>query len=294
MHFTLTGRGSAEHTDHPIRTKEPLSADKKLMEPITLIAKSPGKGIAPSAHVPVQDHCTPITSVAAIFDVDGVIADTARFHTSSWARLTGEEGLPFDSAAQDALRGLSREDSLRHILGDRKVSSTRFAELLARKNAYYLAAVESLTASDVLPGVGRLIRGLRELGLKIAAVSASRNARLVLTRLGISEQLGCIVDGNDQDRDPAGRMRFRMAADLLGVSPSGCIVFEDAASAIRLAQDAGMKTVSLGISPELSVADLAFESLCGVDAQIILKWLKIEPPTPPLRQAAAVSLVARP
>ena len=70
-------------------------------------------------------------------------------------------------------------------------------------------------------------------------------------------------------------MRFRLAADLLGVPPSGCIVFEDAASAIRLAQDAGMKTVSLGISPELSVANLAFESLCGVDAQIILKWLKI-------------------
>lgn len=245
------------------------------MEPTTLIAESSGKGIAPSPPGPVRAPCTPISSAAAIFDVDGVIADTARFHTSAWARLTGEEGLPFDTVAQDALRGLSRENSLRHILGDRKVSPARFAELLARKNAYYLAAVESLTASDVLPGVGPLIRGLRELGLKIAAVSASRNARLVLTRLGISDQLDCIVDGNDQERDPAGRMRFRLAADLLGVPPSGCIVFEDAASAIRLAQDAGIKTVSLGISPELSVANLAFESLCGVDAQIILKWLKI-------------------
>lgn len=263
------------------------------METTALIAISPGKRIAPTAHDSVPAGARRKDSAAAIFDVDGVIADTARFHTAAWARLTGEENLPFDFAAQNALRGLSRENSLRHILGDRKVSPVRFADLLARKNAYYLAAVESLTVSDILPGVERLIRGLRELGLKIAAVSASRNARLVLSRLGMTGQLDCIVDGNDQERDTTGRMRFRLAADMLGVPPSDCIVFEDAASAIRLAQEAGMKTVSLGISPGFSVADLAFESLCGVDAHVILKWLKIDPPTPQPRQAAAVTLVAR-
>jgi len=263
------------------------------METATLITQSPGKGIAPTAHGPVRAPCASVKSAAAIFDVDGVIADTARFHTSAWARLTSEESLPFSDAAKDALRGLSREDSLHHILGDRKVSPARFADLLALKNAYYLAAVESLTAGDILPGVERLIRGLRESGFKIAAVSASRNARLVLSRLGISDRLDCIVDGNDQERDSAGRTRFCMAADLLDVAPSRCIVFEDAASAIRHAQDAGMKTVSLGIAPELSVADLAFESLCGVDAHVVLKWLKIEAPTPSPRQAAALSLVAR-
>lgn len=247
----------------------------------------------PLANLQSERLATPAHAVVALFDVDGVIADTAKLHTAAWARLAAEEELPFEYAVQQALRGLPREDSLRTILGERSVTPDKFEEMLERKNKYYLAGIETLDSTDILPGVDQIIADFRDARVEVAAVSASKNAKAVIDRLGISKKFRMCVDGIDQVEDEAGRDRFRIAADTFGAKYDHCIVFEDATSAIHYASDLGMKTVALGEVARNSGADLAFESLQGVCAKLILKWLNLSPFGSAPHENHSIQMVAR-
>ncbi len=220
-------------------------------------------------------HASSFHSTASIgaflFDVDGVLADTARLHEAAWRRLALSEGLTFDAEIARSLRGLSRSDSLRRVLGQRRVTQHRFNELMEQKNRDYLTQVEQLTPADVLPGSLELLEELPEFGIRVAAVSASCNARLVLDRLGLLERFAAIVDGTD-DVSTTGH-RFLSASAALRVEPSRCVVVEDSTTGAAAAREFGMKCLGLGEATTLCMATLVFESLRGVDARSLLRWL---------------------
>lgn len=211
---------------------------------------------------------------AALFDVDGVLADTARLHTAAWRRLADEEGLPFDDRLADQLRGVSREESLRRILNGRRVSDVNFRAMMDRKNACYQEFVARLTGEDALPGARVLLEDLADEGVTCAAVSISRNARQVLAQLELSPLLKVIIDGNDAAQSRTGLDRYLLAAAALRCDPRKCVVFEDSTAGIALARRAGMVTIGLGEPRRLAAADMIFDSLRGVSGRLLLRWLE--------------------
>lgn len=228
----------------------------------------------PTLPVLVRHGVRRLSGVSAIlFDVDGVLADTARLHEAAWRRLAEREGLPLDDGTAQSLRGLSREASLRRILGERTVSPDRRQEMMDAKNADYLMLVERLTPDDVLPGARELLDDLADLGIRAAAVSASRNARRVLERLGLAGSLGVIADGEDESRSKTGLHRYLLAAAALHIEPARCAVVEDSAFGIAAARQFGMRTVGIGGRNTLSAATIVFESLRGIDGRCLLHWL---------------------
>ncbi|MEK6642962.1 MAG: HAD-IA family hydrolase [Planctomycetota bacterium] len=212
---------------------------------------------------------------AFLFDVDGVLADTARLHEAAWRRLAIREGLSLDTDTARSLRGLSRSDSLRRVLGQRRVTQHRFNELMEQKNCDYLRQVEQLTPTDVLPGSSELLEELPGFGIRVAAVSASCNARPVLDRLGLLDRFAAVVDGTD-DVSTTGH-RFLSASAVLRVEPSRCVVVEDSTTGAAAARQFGMKCLGLGDATALCMATMVFESLRGVDARSLLRWLTRTP-----------------
>lgn len=208
-----------------------------------------------------------------LFDVDGVIADTAIHHLAAWRRIAEEEGLPFDDATARDLRGLPRDASLRRILGSRKIEAARFAALMEKKNACYVAALDALSPADILPGVLTLLGDLAHLAIRVAAVSASRNARTVLARVGLADRFEILVDGEDAFRATNGLHRFLLAAAALRLSPARCVVVEDSQAGVAAARSFGMRVIGLGDPRTLCAATLVFESLRGVRGKPLVKWL---------------------
>jgi alpha,alpha-trehalose phosphorylase len=189
-----------------------------------------------------------------------VIADTAPLHTAAWKRLADEEGLPFGDAEAQALRGLSRDDSLRRLLKGRTIPPGQFDEWTRRKNDYYLANLQSITRKNCLPGLIRFLAELKSRNIRLAAVSASRNARKVLEQVGATERFEVIIDGNDEARATTGLHRYHLAAASLRTAPQRCVVVEDSSAGIALARSAGMKTIGLGDPQRLCAADVALPS----------------------------------
>jgi kojibiose phosphorylase len=178
---------------------------------------------------------------AVIFDLDGVLTDTAELHYQSWLWMTHELGIPFDRQANEALRGLSRRESLAKALGERAAQFTdeEKKEIARRKNEDYLGRVARMTPADLLPGAADLLRGLRARGVAVAVASSSRNAKAVIDRLGIRPLLDLLVDGNNIERSKPDPQVFLTAAQRLGVPAARCVVVEDAASGIEAALAAG-------------------------------------------------------
>lgn len=218
---------------------------------------------------------------AFIFDVDGVISDTARLHTAAWKRLTEEEQLVFDAGIADSLRGISREASLSRLLGDRSISAERFAEMMDRKNRYYVASLESLNEASLLPGIRQLVSQLANLGVGLGVASASKNARTVLAQTGMDQYFSSVVDGNDTNQSAPSRDRFLLAAKALRVEPGRCVVIEDSTAGIAAAREIGMKSVGVGEAERLCAATLVFESLRGVEAEALIHWLAKTPGNSP-------------
>jgi kojibiose phosphorylase len=206
-----------------------------------------------------------------IFDLDGVLTDTAELHYQSWQRIADELGLPFDRHANEALRGLSREESLERLLGPRSAefSPQRKQEITARKNAEYLARVSSMTPADLLPGARELLTAVRETGLGVAVASSSRNAGAVIDRLGIRALLDAVVDGNDAPRSKPDPQVFLLAAERLGVPPRRCAVVEDAASGVAAALAAGMKVVGIGPRERVGAAHLVVAAIGELSVAMI-------------------------
>lgn len=205
-----------------------------------------------------------------IFDLDGVLTDTAEYHYQAWQRLANEEGIPFSRQANEALRGISRRASLMLIIGDRRYSDTQIQEMMERKNDYYVELIENITPDNLLPGAVSLLDDLRQAGLKIALGSASKNARLVVEKLGISDKLDAIADGYSVHKPKPAPDLFLFAAQQLGLPPQQCAVFEDAAAGIDAALAAGMWAVGMGPQERVGNAHIVLPSLAG------MTWEKLQ------------------
>lgn len=208
---------------------------------------------------------------AAIFDLDGVLADSAAAHFVAWKRIADGLGIAFDETANEALKGVDRMGSLRHILGLGEVmmAEAEMAALAARKNGYYLDAVALMTPADVLPGAERLIADAKAAGLRCAVASASRNAKTLLDRLGIAGQFDFIADAGAARSKPAPDI-FLACADALGVAPERSVGFEDAAAGIEAILAAGMFAVGIGDPAVLARAHLVYPTTADVDLEAIL------------------------
>ena len=209
-----------------------------------------------SAHVPnIQ---------GVIFDLDGVLTETAEYHYRGWQRLADEEGIPFDRQANEAMRGLSRQDSLLQMLGDRSRTQEQLQEMMERKNRYYLEFIKDVSPADLLPGAVELLDELRSAGIKVAIGSASKNAQEVIQRLGIGDRVDTISDGYSVTRSKPAPDLFLHAANQLGLAPEHCVVVEDAASGVEAALAAGMWAVGLGPVERVGAAHVVLPSLAGV------------------------------
>ncbi|AVH74064.1 beta-phosphoglucomutase [Nostoc sp. 'Lobaria pulmonaria (5183) cyanobiont'] len=199
-----------------------------------------------------------------IFDLDGVLTDTAELHYLGWQKLADEEGIPFNREANEALRGVSRRASLMLILRDRPYSEAQIEEMMERKNRYYVELLQKMTPEDLLPGAIALLDELRQAGIKIGIGSGSKNARPVLEQLGIMDKVDAIADGYSvQEPKPAPDL-FLYAAKQLGIEPEQSVVVEDAAAGVEAALAAGMWAIGLGPVERVGAAHIVLPSLAGI------------------------------
>ncbi|MDX2214197.1 MAG: beta-phosphoglucomutase [Oculatellaceae cyanobacterium bins.114] len=208
-----------------------------------------------------------------IFDLDGVLTDTSEFHYLGWKRLADEEHLAFDRTANEALRGVSRRDSLLRLLQGRSVNEDELQAMMARKNRYYLDLIRTITPDHLLPGVKQLLTELNTAGIQVALGSASKNAREVIERLGIAHHIQAIADGHSVAQSKPAPDVFLYAAQQLDLAPANCIVVEDAASGIEAALRAGMWSVGLGPNERVGAAHLVLPNLAEVRWETLLNQL---------------------
>lgn len=213
---------------------------------------------------------------AFLFDLDGVLTDTSEFHYQGWKRLADEEGLPFTRQDNEALRGVSRRESLNLLLKGRQIDEETAQAWMDRKNRYYLELVEKMTPADLLPGALDLLRELRSARIKTVIASSSKNAGLVIERLNLAREIDALVDARLIARSKPAPDLFLKAAELAGAAPKQCVVVEDAAAGIEAGKAAGMRTLGIGPWERVGQADLVVPSLQGVKLADLLERLTID------------------
>lgn len=208
----------------------------------------------------------PLDIRAFIFDLDGVITDTAEFHYRSWKRLADEEGIPFTRQDNEALRGVSRRESLNRMLKGRAIDEATAQAWMTRKNEYYVAYLDEITPANVLPGVLNLLDEARAAGIKVALGSASKNARPALEKLQIIDKFDAVGDGYSVVNTKPAPDLFIWTAGRLDVAPPQAVVFEDAEAGVTAALTGGFWVVGIGTAdvdkahiclPDLSAAHAA-------------------------------------
>lgn len=210
---------------------------------------------------------------ALIFDMDGVIADTPDLHYRAWLRLAQEEGVPFTPADNDALRGLSRGDSLAYVFRGRRLDAAAEAALMARKNAYFHELLAHLTPADRLPGVTALIGEARARGLAVGLASSSQNVYAVLARLDMAGLFDVIADRHCVVNSKPAPDVFLWTAGRLNVRPPQALVFEDSAVGVEAARAGGFPVVGLGDAEIVGAADVVLPSLEGITLDALLSRL---------------------
>ncbi|MGM0414385.1 MAG: beta-phosphoglucomutase [Bacillota bacterium] len=211
---------------------------------------------------------------AIIFDLDGVITDTAEYHYQSWQRMADEEGLEFNREINEKLRGVSRERSLEIILDGKKISEDEMKRLMDKKNGYYQEYLKEMDETDLLPGARELIDDSLDKGFKLAIASSSKNAKTVISALNINDFFEVIADGFSVNNPKPAPDLFLYAAEKMGLISEQCIVFEDAKAGIDAAQAANMLSVGIGPENRVGHADFRFDKVQDVDLEIILKGAK--------------------
>lgn len=196
------------------------------------------------------------TTTAYIFDLDGVIVDTAHYHYMAWRRMANELGFDLTLEDNERLKGVSRMQSLAIVLEVGRVSlPPEQQEALAhQKNVWFMEYVEQMTPAEVFPGVPELIQRLRTAGYKIALASSSKNAQRVLELLQLRDAFDAVVDGTMITHSKPDPEVFLLAARKLGVVPAEAIVFEDAEAGVEAALRAGMRCVGVGNPQQLGKA----------------------------------------
>lgn len=199
---------------------------------------------------------------ACIFDLDGVIVDTAHYHYLAWKRLAKELGIDLTPEHNEQLKGVSRMESLEIILniGQVKLADKEKEAFTDRKNEWFVEYINEIKPGEIFPGVKPLIHAMRDMGLKVALASSSKNARRVIELLGVEDAFDAVVDGTMVTHSKPHPEIFLKAATRLQVQPAECLVFEDAQAGIEAAKRAGMKCIGIGKAGRLKDADLVLEN----------------------------------
>lgn len=200
---------------------------------------------------------------ACIFDLDGVLVDTAGYHYQAWRVMANGLGFDFTELQNEKLKGVSRIDSLKLILGWGNVTKNEeeMQVLAKQKNDDYLKMIMQMTPENLLPGASDLLKYLKANGYKIALGSASKNAQLILEKTGVLPLFDAIVDGNIVTSSKPDPQVFLKAAELLNVQPENCVVFEDAEAGVEAALRGKMHVIGVGDKDILGDADFVVKSL---------------------------------
>lgn len=206
-----------------------------------------------------------------IFDLDGVIVDTAHYHFLAWKRLADELGYSLSELDNEQLKGVSRMQSLDVILrlAGRTPNPEQKDILANKKNLWFNEYIGSMTPEEIFPGVRQLIRELRNEGLKIGLASSSKNARTVIRALEIEGEFDAIVDGNMIRHTKPDPEIFLLAASMLALEPAQCVVIEDAEAGIEAALSAGMKCIGIGSPLLLHKANRVFPKTSDIDLSTV-------------------------
>jgi len=211
-----------------------------------------------------------------IFDLDGVIVDTAKYHYLAWKKLANELGFEFTREQNELFKGVSRKRCLEILLdiGNIKATQEQFDTWMVEKNVDYLAYIAEMNASEILPDVPRVLNFLKERTIPIALGSASKNARPILEKVGLLQYFEFLVDGNNVTKAKPDPEVFLIGANKLGVLPQNCIVFEDAVAGIAAANNAKMTSIGIGDANILSEADYNFKDFTEMDDSFLEELIK--------------------
>ena len=200
---------------------------------------------------------------AVLFDLDGVLVFTDELHFQVWREMAANLGVQFTEEQANRCRGLSRMDSLEIVLekSERKFSQAEKEELARQKNEGYCRLLDKLTPDEIPFETRDTLAKLRERGIKLAVASSSRNARLILQKIGLTDMFDAIVDGNDISRSKPDPEVFALAAKAVGELPENCLAVDDAESGIASARGAGTVAVGIGNSAERKLGEYNIDSI---------------------------------
>lgn len=209
--------------------------------------------------------------LGAIFDLDGVLVDTAKYHFLAWKKLADQLNIPFTEEDNEQLKGVSRVKSLDILLslGNKRYSEDEREHFMEKKNEDYVRYISQMDESEILPGVVQLLDQLRVQQIKIALGSASKNSGLILKNTKLQTYFDAIVDGNDVSKAKPDPEVFLLGAQKLGLPANRCMVFEDAKAGIEAAKQAGMLAIGVGTKKNLPNADVLVENLEGLDVSTL-------------------------
>lgn len=212
---------------------------------------------------------------ACIFDLDGVIVDTARYHFEAWKRLATELGIPITEADNERLKGVSRMESLNIILsiGGIKKDQDEMQKLADQKNSWFVEYINDMKSGEIFPGVLELLADLKRNNMRIALASSSKNAQTVIGKLGIKSWFEVVVDGTMITHTKPDPEIFLTAADRLGIKPKDCVVIEDAEAGVAAAKRAGMKCIGIGNAAQLGNADKVVERIDQLNLDMLQNQL---------------------
>lgn len=209
---------------------------------------------------------------AVIFDLDGVIVSTDEYHYEAWKVIADEEKIYFDRKINEQLRGVSRMESLEIILknSQRVYSQEEKNQLAEKKNDFYKVLLDNLTPVDILPGVAKVLEGLKERNIKIAIGSSSKNTPIILKRIGLNNYFDEVADGNSIKNSKPDPEVFLLAAEKLKTKPENCLVVEDADAGVEAALAGDMKVVGVGSAAKNEMATFKMDDLTYFDFDKIL------------------------
>ncbi len=218
-----------------------------------------------------------MSTIGVIFDLDGVIVDTAKYHFLAWKGLADELGFEFTETHNELLKGVSRVRSLEILLdiGNTELSDVKKQEYLVSKNEHYLEYITKMGPEEILQGAEALLDTLDDIGIKYVLGSASKNAPLILKQVGLYERFAGIVDGNSVSKAKPDPEVFLIGAQKLGITPEKCIVFEDAIAGVEAANAANMTSIGIGNAETLSEADFNFNNLTEIPENFFSKFISV-------------------
>lgn len=211
-----------------------------------------------------------------IFDLDGVIVDTAKYHYLAWKKLANDLGFEFTEEQNEQFKGVSRKRCLEILLdiGNVSFNQNDFDRWMIEKNEDYLAFITNMDASEILPDVPKVLNLLKENNIPIALGSASKNAKPILEKVGLLPYFDVIVDGNNVTKAKPDPEVFLLAANQLKVQPENCIVFEDAVAGIQAANAAKMTSIGIGDETVLHEAQFNFNDFTEISPNFIKELIK--------------------